>query len=367
MRIGTAAAGLWVKNKIMKKWVILFSLCSLVLFYGQADGAQSPRLGLFVTVVQDPVVISSREEAEKLIEFAVKARVEELFVQVYYAGRRVPEKDVLAFLIERAHAAGIKVHAWLNILSLGSNKDALILKKYGTDILTRNRKAKRSIEDYRIDNQYFLEPGDERVREALSGVIEDVVRAYPGLDGVQFDYIRYPDTNPAYGYTAENMERYKKATGCRDIGECDKAWKDWKRDQVTELLEVLAKKARSIHPDIQVSATGCMPYVRAYYEAFQDWPSWVDRGVVDFVTVMSYSPYPDEFGRWIAKANGKVKDFRKVNIGIGAYKLLRSPGIFEKEFQASETSGAGGIVIFHYGSLCEDPALGDIFIGDHRE
>jgi uncharacterized lipoprotein YddW (UPF0748 family) len=319
---------------------------------------------LFVTVVQEPAVLSSREEAEKLVDFAVKARVGELFVQVYYAGRRVPEEDVLEFLIKKAHAAGIKVHAWLNILSLGNNKDALILKKYGTDVLTCNRKAKRSIEDYRIDNQYFLEPGDGRVREALSGIVEDVVRAYPDLDGIQFDYIRYPDTKPAYGYTAENMERYKKATGCQAIGECDKAWKDWKRDQVTELLEILAKKARSIRPDIQVSATGCMPYVRAYYEAFQDWPSWIDRGIVDFVTVMSYSPYPEEFGRWIAQAKSKVKDPGRMNIGIGAYKLVRSPGIFEKEFRASETSGAGSVVIFHYGSLCEDPALGGMLTGD---
>jgi uncharacterized lipoprotein YddW (UPF0748 family) len=357
----------------MKKRIMLFFLCSLVSLAltsfaaGQADGAQTSRRGLFVTVVQEPVILSSREEVEKLVDFAVKARVDELFVQIYYAGRRVPEEDVFAFLIKKAHAAGIKVHAWLNILSLGSNKDALILKKYGPDILTRNRKAKRSIEDYRIDGQYFLEPGDERVREALSGVVGDVVRAYPDLDGVQFDYIRYPDTNPAYGYTAENMERYKKATGCQAIGECDKAWKEWKRDQVTGLLDILGNKARSINPGIQVSATGCMPYVRAYYEAFQDWPRWVDSGIVDFVTIMSYSPYPDEFGRWIAKAKGKVKDFRKVNIGLGAYKLAGSPGIFEKEFRTSEASEAGGVVIFHYGSLCEDPALADILIGGHHE
>ena len=130
---------------------------------------------------------------------------------------------------------------------------------------------------------------------------------------------------------------------------------------------MLGNKARSIRPGIQVSATGCMPYARAYYEAFQDWPLWLELGIVDFVTIMNYSSCPSEFERWIAKAKSKVKDLGKVNIGIGAYKLVRSPGIFEKEFRASETSGAGGVVVFHYGSLCEDPALGDIMTGGRRE
>ncbi len=54
----------------------MFFLCALVLFAGaQADCAQTPRRGLFVTVVQEPAVLSSREEVEKLIDFAVKARI----------------------------------------------------------------------------------------------------------------------------------------------------------------------------------------------------------------------------------------------------------------------------------------------------
>jgi len=336
-----------------------------------------PGRGLFVTTLQDPPVLSSEKQINKLIDFAKKARIKVLFVQIYRSGQAwFPSKiadaepyeaclkkvseDPFALLIRQAHAAGIEVHAWLNMLSLGDNQDAVFIKRYGTGILTKNLKAKKALADYKIDNQYFLEPGDPRVREVLSKMVEEILIIYPGLDGIQFDYIRYPDMNPAYGYTEKNIERFKKTTGLQTIDERSQAWKDWKRDQVTDLLGILVKRVRALRPDIKISATGCMPYSRAYYEAFQDWPSWLDRKVVDFVTVMNYSPYPVEFERWISAAKKKTVDFKKVNIGVGAYKLARAPGTFEKELRLCEKSGGGACVIFHYGSLLQNPALGSL-------
>lgn len=355
----------------------------LFAFNANAKCEESFRRGLFVSVIQEPPVLSNRNDIIKLVEFAKKTRTKILFVQIYYANKAwFPSKiadqsaynecaknlseDPLELLINEAHAAGIEVHAWLNMLSLGANKDAAFLKKYGADILTRNLKVKRTLVDYKIDGQFFLEPGDPRVREDLSGIVEEALSAYPGLDGIQFDYIRYPDKNPEYGYTKINMDRFKKATGITVIDECSQAWKDWKRAQVTELLDMLVKKARALCKNIRVSATGCMPYSRAFFEAYQDWPSWIDRGLVDFVTVMSYSPYPDEFERSISKAKGKTADFKKVNIGLGAYKLVRLPGIFKQEYKICNNAGAGGYVIFHYGSLLENPALSEFLINKRK-
>jgi uncharacterized lipoprotein YddW (UPF0748 family) len=253
------------------------------------------------------------------------------------------------------------------MLTLSNNKNSRILKKYGTDILTRNLKEKKSIEDYKIDNQYFLEPGDPRVRGELAGVIEETLRAHPDLDGIQFDYVRYPDKNPAYGYTAMNIGRFKKATGLKKINESSPAWKDWKRSQVTETLEVFVKKARSLNPGIKVSVTGCLPFQRAYYEAFQDWPFWLKAGLVDFVTIMDYSPDRAEFARWILAVKQMVPDFRKVNIAVGAYKLVGLPEEFKKEFRFSEDSGSGACVIFHYGSLLQNPELSDFLAGSKAD
>jgi uncharacterized lipoprotein YddW (UPF0748 family) len=349
-------------------------LCLVLILPSLAQAEQSSSCGLFVSLIQDPSVLSSRQEIIELIDFAKGSRINVLFVQVYRANQACfssqavdsglyneylanLSEDPFAFLIKQAHSAGIEVHAWLNMLSLSQNKNARILKEYGTSILTRNVKAKKTIEDYKIDDQYFLEPGDLSVRTVLLNMVTELLLAYPDLDGVQFDYLRYPDKNPAYGYTKTNIERFKKSSGLKTIKESSPAWQDWKRNQVTEFLELLVKKTRAIRPQIKISATGCMPYTRAYYEAFQDWPLWLDRGVVDFVTIMNYSASPSEFAHWIILAKEKVRDFKKVNIGVGAYKLVDAPELFREEFRICEESGGGDCVVFHYGSLLKNPLL----------
>ena len=100
-----------------------------------------------------------------------------------------------------------------------------------------------------------------------------------------------------------------------------------------------------------------MPYVRAYHEAFQDWASWLQSGLVDFVTIMSYPPDILEFKKYFLEAKDKSPDFRKVNIGVGAYKLLKSPGIFESQWELCEEANARACVVLHYGNLLENPAL----------
>ena len=226
---------------------------------------RGPTRALFVTAYGTPDIYSSRIEILKLINFAQKRQIKILFVQIYKAnfawfpsnvGNSSPYKaavkavgeDPIAFLIKEAHQSGIEVHAWINLLSFSGNPNAVLLKKYGPGILTRNRKTKKVIEDYKIDGQYFLEPGDPRVRQEMSKLVEEIVRFYPQLDGLLFDYIRYPDSDPHYGYTASNVERFKKATGLAEIDDRSKDWHDWKRNQVTELLKELVQKVREIRP-----------------------------------------------------------------------------------------------------------------------
>ena len=356
----------------MSKFLFL-ALGIVFVFSAVAQCKEPPPRALFVSVIQDPPVFSSRDAIVTLVDFAKQARIKILFVQIYHSGqawfpskvaddsfyekyRKILSEDPLALLIKEAHAQRIEVHAWLNLMSLGSNANAYFLKKYGTEILTRNLNAKSSLEDYKIDGQYFLEPGDPRVKDDLTKTVKELLRAYPDLDGIQFDYIRYPDPSPHYGYTKINIERFKKASGLKIIDDESPIWKDWKRQQVTETLGALVKTVRSMRPKMQVSTTGCMPYARAYYEAYQDWASWIGQGLIDFVTIMDYSIDLKQFERWIRAVKEKTTDFSKVRISVGAYKVVHTPEIFEAEFQSCEKMGTA-CAIFHYGSLLESVDL----------
>ena len=341
------------------------------------------RRALFVTVIQEPVVLSRRPAILELVDYAKKARVEILYIQVYRANKAwfaseyaddspyadcvdSVGEDPLDLLISRAHQEGIKVYAWLNLLSLSANKNAPMLKKYGNGILTRNIKAKKKLEDYKIDSQYFLEPGDLRVRSELVNIVGEVLNGYPGLDGIIFDYIRYPDKDPAYGYTRMNIDRFKSATGEATVVEGSAAWNDWKRMQVTGLLKRLVKECRRLRPDIRVEATGCAPYSRAYLEAFQDWPSWLENKVVDSVTVMTYARTAAEFEKVVLDAKKRVKDFKKTNIAVGAYELGKSPDIFLAQMCVCEEAKPYACAILHYGSLLENPGLSCLLLPESK-
>jgi len=355
-------------------------LCSLFSFFLVtfilcfANLAHASERGMFIWSLEEKPVLSSRQAMEKAVDFASRHGIKTLFVQVYRSNKAwFPSKvsdtapyrdclksvreDPLAFLIKQAHAKGIEVHAWLNLLSLSGNKDAVMLKKYGPSILTRNVNPKKSLEDYKIDNQYFLEPSDSRVRHQLLLVVAELLRGYPELDGIQFDYIRYPDVHPFYGYSPDNVARFKQATGYKRIIDDDPAWMQWKRNQVTELLTMLVKKSRSINPRIHVSTTGCLGYTRALQEALQDWPYWLSSHLVEFVTVMNYPPDFAQYEKNIVEIKQRVKDFDRVNMAVGTYKFVHTPDIFEQQFKYCEQSGSRSCVIFHYNNFLENDQL----------
>ncbi len=354
----------------MKK-AALFSL--LALFAASAAWCGESSRSLFVSVIQDRPVLSSRKEIRTLVDFAKKSGAKTLFVQVYRANKcwfpsvvgddwpyrdclKKVGEDPLALLLREAHAEGLQVHAWMNLMSLSANANAPLLKKYGPEILTCNILPKKTLSDYKIDHQYFLEPGDPRVVEETAAAVTEVVKRYPELDGVQFDYIRYPDWHPWYGHTAVNERRFREATGAEGgILESDPAWRDWKRAQVTALLDRLTTAARAAHPGITVSTTGLVAYSRAFHEGSQDWKLWLETGRVEFVTLMCYSRSTDAFRSYIGDARKQLGGLERINIAVGAYKL--SPRFFREQYRICEEAGSRDCAIFHYGDLVEHPAL----------
>ena len=154
-----------------------------------------------------------------------------------------------------------------------------------------------------------------------------------------------------------NVGRFKKATGLKTFNESTPAWRDWKRDQVTDLLRKLVRRARSINDNLHLSTTGCMSYSRAYNEAFQDWPLWIEKGYAEFVTVMSYPDTTEEFNKDIDDARKRVRNFKKVYLAAPAYKFPKNPDIFFQQFNLCRASGAGACVVFHYGSLNVNPLI----------
>ncbi len=108
----------------MKKHILIYLLCFLFIFPGFTKSADPMRRGLFISMIQDPSVLSSRAEITNLIDFAKRAHIQSLFVQIYRSnqawfaskvGDPTPYEtalknlgeDPLKLLIKKAHASGI--------------------------------------------------------------------------------------------------------------------------------------------------------------------------------------------------------------------------------------------------------------------
>ena len=209
------------------------------------------------------------------------------------------------------------------------------------------------------------------MRVHLFRLIEELVRRYPSLDGIQLDFIRYPYQAPYagslwaqrkdFGYGKAAVERYKAETGINPLtmelnrANCQ-AWDDWRRRQVTDLVRDIAALAKKAKPALKLSAAAVSYLDRAYLSAYQDWRGWLEEGIVDFIAVMNYST-DSRLTRYLTRASVAAQNRRQVYIGLGAYLLLDRPAALLEQIGDCRNAGAPGIALFSYDAMMTAPRI----------
>ncbi len=212
------------------------------------------------------------------------------------------EFDPLGYIIEKAHAQGIRVHAWLVVSVACRPTDPLwgnpahVCTTHGPNTQGAERWTTATFKGEQVGDLDFGHPS---ALNYLEGVVSHVIQAYPALDGVHWDYIRF--AGASYGYNQVSVERFNRAFGrpldSRPLPD-DPAWSQWRRDRVTETVRRLYIRAKAAKPTIQVSAatitwggagsSGNWAASSAYKQVFQDWPTWLEEGILDFAVPMQY-------------------------------------------------------------------------------
>ena len=357
--------------------------------------------GLWVLCEGSQRVLENPERIPALIEDARALRATDLFVQVYRGGRAWFDstladptpyqglraktgRDTLVDLLAAAHAAGLRVHAWVNVLSLSNHRDGPLLRDLGPSAVLVDQ-AGRSVLDYPNldvpppDRRYYrmgtpavwLDPAAPGVAERLAATFAELVNRYP-LDGLHLDYIRYPDVLPFtpgsrfgvgldLGHGEATRERFRRETGREppsppeQLGNSE-LWDAWRRDQVTLLVGRIRDAARVGRPGVALSAAVWSYADRAYLSIGQDWRRWLEDELVDFAVPMAYT-LDQRLFRYQARELLAVANPERVWIGLGAWLYAKRPEGAVLQLRAAREAGAGGDALFSWDAIADGPEL----------
>ena len=296
-----------------------------------------------------------------------------------------PDFDPLALTIRLAHARGMAVHAWVDTHlvwgsgSLPKSPEHLVNahpewlavpRELGRELYDVSPSEPRYVdallkyarEHPKTVEGLFTSPSDPEVKEHVYDVWMDLTEHYD-LDGIHFDYIRYPSSD--FDYSRGALERFRRwirprLTPAR-FDELDAAfekdpyafvdalsgpWGEFRRAQITDLVERGYNGVKVRRPRMVVSAAVFADAQDAYEHRFQDWRGWLAAGILDVAVPMAYTPDDARFRTEIREATVSAGRQDRVWAGIGAY-LNGLDGTLDK-IDIARREGVGGVILFSY-------------------
>ncbi len=263
----------------------------------------------------------NQAQADELINNMVRANANTLFIQMrrhgdaWYNNSIEPRAiyrdlapadqfDPLAYVIQQAHARGIKVHAWLVVSVVCRPSDPLyghpdhLCTQHGPEVSGAQRWTTANFAGVQIGDMDFGHPA---ALLQFENVVQHLLVNYPLVDGIHLDFIRYGDVT--YGYNGVSLDRFRQYHGLPANylpAPTDGLWSQWRRDRVTELMRRVYVRVKAIDPQTEVSIAsitwggigsyypGDWPNSAAYARVFQDWRAWLEEGIIDFAVPMMY-------------------------------------------------------------------------------
>jgi uncharacterized lipoprotein YddW (UPF0748 family) len=252
------------------------------------------------------------------------------------------EGDQVAECLQACRKYGIQMHVWKVNHNLSTAPKEFVEKMRGAGRTQKDRDGK--------DVDWLCPSHDENFALERDSMLE-VVREYD-VDGIHFDYIRYPDRNACFCNGCR--ERFEKAAGVkigkwpRDVLEGEQAAKfaDWRREQITRLVRAVSADAHKIKPNIKVSAAVWGAWKVTRESIGQDTKTWIDAGYLDFACPMNYESDDEAFAELIRKQVEATNHKIPLYIGIGAHKLS-GPEQLARQIQMSRELGGDGFVVFN--------------------
>jgi uncharacterized lipoprotein YddW (UPF0748 family) len=272
---------------------------------------------------------------------------------------RYPGWDPLALAIQEAHAAGLQLHAyvnvypsWLGVTPPGTSTPQHMFHRFNAQYGNQWVQWDRNHNPMGLNEQYLAaNPAHPAVTEHVVAVCRDIVMNYD-VDGLHLDYVRYSGPHFSYDPVSDRL--------FQDRGGGDRG--DWQRAQVSELVGRIYDEVLPLRPGMALSAAvwpiykdkwGWVTYGSTTYAGyggyFQDSRGWLKSGTMDFIAPMLYGTAVmnsrDRF-------NTLVADFMADSYGRQVYAGIHADYASFSEIEArinmARRAGCQGQAIFAY-------------------
>jgi len=309
--------------------------------------------------------------------------------------------EPLDYMIEKAHDAGLQVHAYLNVYPVASCStipDAAVIPtpiyhqliaEHGTTTDGEAEKVNglQWLTDGQVycsgDQYLWASPASEFHDDHVIAVAKDIANRYE-IDGLHLDRIRYAhsfgscdpvslaETGECFGTPPDGYDSYE----------------DWQRAQVSDIVARFYDEVLTEYPDLWLSAAvwpvhkkkaewGWTEYYQEGFSSYyQDSKAWLTDNKIDSLSPMIYpgstSVCPDDNIYWTQERFGiLVADFEAEN--NGRYII---PGIgghycsfyeIEARIQIARDIGTAGHSIFSYRLLLDKAYFDDLASGPYAE
>lgn len=295
-------------------------------FFSQAQGIWVTRFAL-----KKPSITS------QLIQFVDKNKITDVFIQIRGRGdafyqSEIEQNDInsqyetnLSSLINQLKARKVKVHAWINVFLMASSNEQL--QKEKKHILNKNKHwIDYSTSLTRISRHDSVEglyttPASSGLLNYYISIVNEITHKFK-FDGIHLDYFRKASLKHGYhpkmrqlfhsetGNYAENLVSHERKKFNESLF---KKWNSFLSERYTEFLTRLVKNGPKV-----VWSVAVKPNPQIAKENFaQDWQSWLQKNLVDFVIPMNYNPEDSTFYSNISSYNKNLKN--KIWLGIATY------------------------------------------------
>ena len=250
--------------------------------------------------------------------------ITDMFVNVagagfaHYPSRVIPQSaaaakmgDQLAACLKAAEGTGIRVHAWVMCFNgtrgTAARLDAFARKGW------RLRNRKGALTEY-------LDPSKPDLREYLLSAVDEIARRY-AVHGVHLDFVRWYEGAKLPPDAAKHIGRF------------------------VAQARMKVKRAR---PQALFSAAVFGSYPSCIASVGQDWESWLDAGIVDWVVPMNYLEDSRRYEVFVRGQCRTPSHAKRVVSGIGVTAIESRLGVRQviDQVNIARRSGAAGVAFF---------------------